>query len=179
VPSAGLLPAAVLAERVGLAGLVDRVVTVQRHGANSGTKALTVIGSVLAGGDSIDDVDLLRAGAAAKLFDRTRAPSTIGSWLRGFKWFNVRQLDAVSRELVGRLGVDDDPIHRPLPASRPRRPGPGQSGLGQPGLDPGPHLRARHAPRRRPPRPLRARRGSQHPEVRARLAQLPVGQHPG
>ena len=103
VPSAGLLPAAVLAQRVGLAGLVDRRLTLQRHGANSGTKALTVIGSMLAGGDSIDDTELLRAGATPKLFDITRAPSTIGSWLRAFKWFNVRQLDAVSRELLARL----------------------------------------------------------------------------
>ena len=103
VPSAGLLPAAVLAQRVGLGGLLDRRLTLQRHGANSGTKALTVIGSMLAGGDSIDDTGLLRAGATGKLFDATRAPSTIGSWLRGFKWFNVRQLDAVSRELLAGL----------------------------------------------------------------------------
>jgi len=31
---------------------------------NSGAKALTVIGSMLTGGDSIDDVAVLRAGAA-------------------------------------------------------------------------------------------------------------------
>jgi hypothetical protein len=38
VPCAGLLPAAVLAQRVGLAELMERRVTLQRHGANSGTK---------------------------------------------------------------------------------------------------------------------------------------------
>jgi hypothetical protein len=37
------------------------------------------------------------------LFDATRAPSTIGSWLRAHKWSNVRELDAVSRELLTRL----------------------------------------------------------------------------
>lgn len=37
---------------------------------------------MLAGGDSIDDVAVLRAGAAPELFDATRAPSTVGSWLR-------------------------------------------------------------------------------------------------
>jgi len=89
--------------RSWLAGLVDRRLTLQHHGANSGTKALTVIGSILAGGDSIDDTAVLRAGATSTLFNRTRAPSTIGSWLRGFKWCNVRQLDAVSRELLARL----------------------------------------------------------------------------
>ena len=35
---------------------------------------------MLAGGDSIDDTALLRAGAAGKVFDDTRAPSTVGSW---------------------------------------------------------------------------------------------------
>jgi hypothetical protein len=58
---------------------------------------------MLASGDSIDDVAVLRAGAAASLFDATRAPSTIGTWLRAHKWSNVRQLDAVSRELLARL----------------------------------------------------------------------------
>jgi len=46
---------------------------------------------------------VLRAGAASALFDATRAPSTVGSWLRAHKWSNVRQLDAISRELLARL----------------------------------------------------------------------------
>ena len=103
VPNAGLLPAAVLAERIGLAELVDQRLHLAQHGANSGTKALTVVGSMLTGGDSIDDVAVLRAGAVVELFDATRAPSTIGSWLRAHKWSNVRQHDAVSRELLARL----------------------------------------------------------------------------
>lgn len=103
VPSAGLLPAAVLAQRVDLSGLVEDRVALARHGANSGAKALTVIASMLAGGDSIDDTGLLRAGALRQLFDVTRAPSTVGTWLRDFRWHNVRQLDAVSRELLVRL----------------------------------------------------------------------------
>jgi hypothetical protein len=103
VPNAGLLPAAVLAERIDLDGLVEERLHLARHGANSGAKALTVIGSMLAGGDSIDDVAVLRAGASGSLFDDSRAPSTVGSWLRAHKWSNVRQLDAVSRELLARL----------------------------------------------------------------------------
>jgi DDE family transposase len=102
VPCAGLLPAAALAQRLDVAGLVDERLRLVRHGANSGTKAMTVIGSMLAGGDSIDDTDLLRAGALPQLFDQGRAPSTIGTWLRDFKWHNVRQLDAVSREMLVR-----------------------------------------------------------------------------
>lgn len=103
VPNAGLLPAAVLAERIGMAELVDQRLRLAKHGANSGSKALTVVGSMLAGGDSIDDVAVLRAGAAPELFDATRAPSTVGSWLRAHKWSNVRQHDAISRELLKRL----------------------------------------------------------------------------
>jgi hypothetical protein len=103
VPCAGLLPAAVLAQRLELSALVDQRLILPEHGANSGIKALTVVGSMLGGGDSIDDTGMLRAGASARLFDTTRAPSTIGTWLRGFKWHNVRQLDAISRELLGRL----------------------------------------------------------------------------
>jgi DDE family transposase len=103
VPNAGLLPAAALAQRVGLGELGDQRLGLARHGANSGAKALTVIGSMLAQGDSIDDTAVLRSGAASDLFSDTRAPSTIGSWLRAQKWSHVRQLDAVSRELLARL----------------------------------------------------------------------------
>jgi Transposase DDE domain group 1 len=103
VPNAGLLPAAALAQRIDLAGLVEGRLKLAEHGANCGTKALSVIGSMLAGGDSIDDVAVLRAGATGSLFDATRAPSTIGSWLRAHKWSNIRQLDAISRELLARL----------------------------------------------------------------------------
>jgi hypothetical protein len=103
VSGAGVLPAAVLAQKVGLAGLVQRRVRLARHGANAGTKALTVVGSMLLGGDSVADTALLQAGATNQLFDQLRAPSTIGSWLRAFKWSNVRELDAVTRELLARL----------------------------------------------------------------------------
>ncbi len=112
VSSAGLLPAAALAQRIGLAELVEDRVRLARHGANGGTKALSVVGSMLAGGDSIDDVAMMQSGAMPALFDQVRAPSTIGTWLRSFKWSNVRELDAVTRELLARLwsagaGPDD------------------------------------------------------------------------
>jgi hypothetical protein len=103
VSVAGLLPAAALAQKVGLAELVEARVRLSEHGANSGTKALSVVGSMLAGGDSIYDIALLRAGALPELFDQTRAPSTIGTWLRSFRWSNERELDAVTRGLLARL----------------------------------------------------------------------------
>ncbi len=105
IPNAGLLPAAMLAQRIGLAELIEERLTLAEHGASSGAKALTVIGSMLAGGDSIDDTAVLRTGAAGELFDATRAPSTVGAWLRAHQWCNVRQHDAISRELLARLWV--------------------------------------------------------------------------
>ena len=65
VPNAGLLPAAVLVQRLDLAGLVDERLKLAKHGVNSGTRALTVTGSMLAGGNSIDGVAVLRAGASS------------------------------------------------------------------------------------------------------------------
>lgn len=105
VPNAGLQVPAALAQKLGVAELVDERVKLPKGvagRANSGTKAMTVIGAMLAGADSIDDVDVLRAGAAPELFDQIRAPSTIGTWLRAFNWASVRMLDAVSRGVLAR-----------------------------------------------------------------------------
>lgn len=105
VPNAGLQVPAALAQKLGVAELVDERVKLPEGvagRANCGTKAMTVIGAMLAGADSIDDVDVLRAGAAPELFDQIRAPSTIGTWLRAFNWAAVRMLDAVSRGVLAR-----------------------------------------------------------------------------
>jgi hypothetical protein len=105
VPNAGLIAPGALAQKLGIAELVDERVHLPADAAgraNGGTKATTVIGAMLTGADSISDTDVLRAGAAPEIFDDIRAPSTIGTWLRGFTWATVRQLDAVSRELLAR-----------------------------------------------------------------------------
>lgn len=104
VSHAGLLAPGMLAQRIGLDDLVTRTLTVPGPtGANSPAKVATVVGGMLAGADSINDLDVLRAGATSKLFNDLRAPSTIGSWLRAFTHGNVRQLDAISREVRRRL----------------------------------------------------------------------------
>jgi hypothetical protein len=116
VANAGLLAPAALAQQLGIAETVDERVRLPSDAAgraNCGTKAMTVIGAMLAGGDSIDDCDVLRAGAGPEVFDQLRAPSTIGTWLRSFNWASVRQLDAVSRTTLARaweagLGPDLD-----------------------------------------------------------------------
>jgi hypothetical protein len=103
LPNGGLTVAALLAQRLGVADLVDEHVTVVGEaGANSGAKGATVIGTALAGGDCIDDARVLQAGATKRLFDGVRAASTIGIWLRAFVWASVRQLDRVTRELLAR-----------------------------------------------------------------------------
>ena len=56
--------------------------------------------SALIGGDCIDDADALRAGTAGVLDCLVKAPSTLGTFLRSFRWGHVRQLDRVSRELL-------------------------------------------------------------------------------
>jgi hypothetical protein len=60
-----LLASALVMQKLGVAELIDeRVDLGDRAGAaNSGAKALTVVGAALAGGGLIDDVDVLRSGA--------------------------------------------------------------------------------------------------------------------
>ena len=58
---------------------------------------------MIAGADSIDDMDLLRHGAMPALFGGIRAPSTLGSFLRSFTWGNVLQLGKVNRVLLAEL----------------------------------------------------------------------------
>src|ERR1043166_7125273 len=79
VADAGLIQPATLSEHLGLRELFDTHVHLgaKPGRANIGHKAMTVIHSALAGGDSIDDCDALRAGATrAVLGHAVLAPST-------------------------------------------------------------------------------------------------------
>lgn len=103
VSDAGLVLPATLADQLGLAGLLDERVTA---GPRAADKCLTVIHSALAGGDCIDDVNALRAGAsAAVLGHRVAAASTVGTFLRQMSWGHARQLDAVTRRLLARAAA--------------------------------------------------------------------------
>ena len=105
VADAGLLLPATLAHHLGLRELVNRHLNLGRTPgqANRGDKLLTLIMSALAGGDCIDDSDALRAGGTERVLGfRVKAPSTLGTFLRSFRWGHVRQLDRVSRELLAR-----------------------------------------------------------------------------
>jgi len=105
VANAGLILAATLAQHLGLRQLFDDHVDLgdAPGRANVGDKAMTLIHSALADGDSIDDADALRAAATqAVLGHAVAAPSTLGTFLRSFTWGHARQLDVVSGELLGR-----------------------------------------------------------------------------
>jgi hypothetical protein len=101
VSSAGLVPVLRLADSVGLRGLLEAGLTVPAPSAAA--KTLTVVGGMLAGADSIDDLDLLRHGGMARLFTGVRAPSTLGTFLRAFTHGHVQQLDSVGARLLAGL----------------------------------------------------------------------------
>ncbi|MDT0264661.1 IS1380 family transposase, partial [Jatrophihabitans sp. DSM 44399] len=58
---------------------------------------------MVAGADSISDLGLLRHGGMSRLFTGTRAPSTLGTFLRAFTFGHVRQLDAVASDFLTAL----------------------------------------------------------------------------
>ena len=64
---------------------------------------MTLVAFALAGGDCIDDADALRSGSTGRVLGSVvKAPSTLGTFLRSFRWGHVRQLDRVSGELSAR-----------------------------------------------------------------------------
>ena len=118
VANAGLLLPVTLAQHLGLRELFDNHVDLADAPgrANAGDKMLSLVVSALAGGDCIDDADVLRTGGTASAIGCVvKAPSTLGTFLRSFRWGHVRQLDRVSRELLARAwsagaGPGDGPL---------------------------------------------------------------------
>ena len=110
VANAGLILPVTLAHHLGLGELVDHHVDLgdAPGRANAGDKLLTLVASALAGGDCIDDADALRAGGTERALGcAVKAPSTLGTFLRSFRWGHVRQLDRVSREALARAWAAD------------------------------------------------------------------------
>jgi hypothetical protein len=101
VANAGLLVPATLMARLGLEALINT--WVKAGSALPGRKILTLVAAMLAGGTHIDHVNMLRAGATqAVLPFKVMAPSTVGTFLRGFTFGHVRQLDAVLSRTLAR-----------------------------------------------------------------------------
>jgi len=104
VSCAGLAPTMALAQRAGLADLVSSTLTLKTvGGVNAHLKVPALVAGMVAGADSIDDMDLLRHGGMGQLFTGIRAPSTLGTFLRTFTFGHVRQLDAVASRFLAAL----------------------------------------------------------------------------
>ena len=104
VSYAGLAPTMALAHRAGLGDLVADTLTLKAEGgANAHLKVPALVAGMVAGADSIDDMDRLRHGGMDRLFTGIRAPSTLGTFLRTFTFGHVRQLDAVASRFLAAL----------------------------------------------------------------------------
>src|SRR5919112_354879 len=103
VSAAELVPVKAPASKARLRELADERLTVPTDkGANAGLKLSSLVAGMAAGADSIDDMALLGHGGMGKVFTDVYAPSTLGSFLRSFRFGHVRQADAVaSRFLIG------------------------------------------------------------------------------
>ena len=116
--NAGLVLPATLALHLRLPQLVQQRLDLgdAPGRANTGDKLMTLVASALAGGDCIDDADVLRTGGTACATGCVvKAPSTLGTFLRRFRWGHVRQLERVSRQLLARAwaagaGPGDAPL---------------------------------------------------------------------
>lgn len=104
VADAGLVPVVALAERAGLPELVAEHVAIvgaaNSAGANPVAKVMSLVAGMVAGADSIADIDRLRQTGNQIVFTGTRAPSTAGTFLRAFTHGHVQQLNRVLRELL-------------------------------------------------------------------------------
>jgi hypothetical protein len=101
VSCAGLAPVLALAESAGRQDLISERVRIREPGGcNPGLKVSSLVAGMIVGADSIDDMALLRHGGMGRLFTGTRAPSTLGTFLRLFTFGHVRQLDAVAPRLL-------------------------------------------------------------------------------
>ncbi len=96
VSAAGLVPMLRLAESAAFDDLLGGLSV---PSPNRGAKTA----GMLAGADSIDDLDLLRHGGMGRLFAGVRAPLTLGTFLRSFTHGHVQQLDRVNAGLLAGL----------------------------------------------------------------------------
>src|SRR5699024_10666675 len=95
-----------LAESAGLSGLVAEHVTVPGSiGSHTDVKVSSLVAGMVAGADSISDMDLLRHGGMGRAFTAARAATTLGTHLRGYTFGHVRQLDGGGK--VACVDIDD------------------------------------------------------------------------
>jgi hypothetical protein len=103
---AGLVLVRELAGRLGVAELLDRVTVKKRKRGYSPSQAmLALCETLVAGGDCLDDVALLRADSAQELLrgHGLPEPTTLGRFLRRFTLGHLGQLNRALDELFGRV----------------------------------------------------------------------------
>jgi hypothetical protein len=106
VSVAGLAPVVALAQPCRLGDLVaDKLTLKAKGGVNAPVKVPALVAGMVAGADSIADMDLLRHGGMDRLFAGIRAPSTLGTFLRAFTFGHVRQLDSVAAAFLTALAT--------------------------------------------------------------------------
>ena len=118
VASAGLVLPATLSAHLGIEALADEMVDLgdRAAAAHPGRKVMTLVHSIVAGGDCIDDAGVLRCASTAEVLGhRVMAPSTLGTFLRSFTFGHVRQLDRLSEAVLARAwaagaGPGDGPM---------------------------------------------------------------------
>jgi hypothetical protein len=131
-----LVPVMALAEQAGLSELIDQRVTldsldstrVASATVNPAGKLTSIVAGMAAGADSIDDLDVIRAGGMPRLFGGVYACATLGQFLREFTHGHSAQLASVARghlvNLVANSGllpgieaqafIDIDSLLRPV-----------------------------------------------------------------
>lgn len=133
VSHAGLVPLLEIAEQAGLSQLLDEHVhfgceRVKSGAAHATPKLTSIIAGMAAGADSIDDLDVIRAGGTKKLFSGVYACTTLGILLREFTHGHTRQLSTVLRKhlialaqrtpilkgIAQRCFIDIDSLLRPV-----------------------------------------------------------------
>ena len=105
---AGLLLVRELAARLGVAGLLDAVtVKKRRRGYSPAQAILALCETLIAGGECLDDVELLRADSAQGLLRGHGLPesTTLGRFLRRFSLGHIGQLNRALEELFGRVNT--------------------------------------------------------------------------
>ena len=121
VANAGLLLPVTLAQHLGLREVVDSHVDLgdAPGRANPGDKLLTLVASALAGGDFIDDADVLRTGGTAGAIGCVvKAPSTLGTFLRSFRWGHVRTEPDAPIDVKECCGIGLSSVGRRRPRER-------------------------------------------------------------
>jgi hypothetical protein len=119
ISDAGLMVTATLAQRLGIEQLVNESVWLDPRLPGAclpGRKVMSLVHGMLAGADSIDDMNVLRAGSTGMVLGHpVMAPSTLGTFLRAFTFGHVRQLDRVLDQALARAwaagaGPGDGPL---------------------------------------------------------------------